>query len=106
MCDGVQFDDRSPVLYLVWDAISGEPLFGERKPYRSRDDLVPLLERVKDMDVPVIAAVTDKETGLVPAIEKVFPPSALSVLSYPLPEELCQTSAGRKERPTGQRAAS
>jgi hypothetical protein len=21
MCDGVQFDDRSPVLYLVWDAL-------------------------------------------------------------------------------------
>ena len=22
MCDGVQFDDRSPVLYLVWDSLS------------------------------------------------------------------------------------
>lgn len=73
MCDGVQFEDRSPVLYLVWDAISGQPLFGERKLYRGADDLVPLLERVKAMDIPLIGVVTDKEKGLVPAIERVFP---------------------------------
>jgi len=73
MCDGVQFDNRSPVLYVVWDAISGEPLFGERKLYRGEDDLVPLLKRVQAMDVPVIGAVTDKETGLVPAVQRVFP---------------------------------
>jgi hypothetical protein len=73
MCDGVQFDERSPVLYLVWDALSGEPLFGERKPYRGEDDLVPLLERVKAMGLPVIGIVTDKEKGLVPAVKRVFP---------------------------------
>lgn len=73
MCDGVQFDDRSPVLYLVWDAVSGQPLFGERKPFRGEDDLVPLLERVRAMDVPVIGVVTDKEKGLVPAVKRVFP---------------------------------
>jgi hypothetical protein len=73
MCDGVQFDDRSPVLYLAWDARSGAPLFGERKVYRGEDDLVPLLERVRRMDVPVIGVVTDKEKGLVPAVKSVFP---------------------------------
>ena len=73
MCDGVQFDDRSPVLYVVWDARTGTPLFGERKPFRGENDLVPLLERVRRMDVPVIGVVTDKETGLVPAVERVFP---------------------------------
>lgn len=73
MCDGVQFDAHSPVLYVAWDARSGTPLFGERKPYRGEDDLVPLLERVQRMDVPVIAVVTDKETGLVSAVERVFP---------------------------------
>lgn len=82
MCDGVQFDERSPVLYLVWDAISGEPLFGERKPYRSEADLVPLLERVRSMDVPVIGVVTDKEKGLVPAVARVFPE---------VPYQYCQT---------------
>ena len=73
MCDGVQFEDRSPVLYLAWDATSGTPLFGERKPFRGADDLVPLLERVRDMGVPVLGIVTDKEKGLVPAVERVFP---------------------------------
>lgn len=73
MCDGVQFDDRSPVLYLAWDARSGTPLFGERKLYRGEDDLVPLLKRVRDMGVPVIGVVTDKEKGLVPAVKAVFP---------------------------------
>lgn len=73
MCDGVQHDNRSPVLYLVWDAISGEPLFGERKQFRGEQDLVPLLERVRSMNVPVIGAVTDKEAALVNAISHVFP---------------------------------
>ena len=73
MFDGVQFDERSPVLYLAWDAISGQPLFGERKTLRSQRDLVPLLERVRAMDVPVIGVVTDKERALVPAVEEVFP---------------------------------
>lgn len=82
MCDGVQYDERSPVLYLVWDAISGQPLFGERKPYRGENDLVPLLERVRAMDVPVVGVVTDKEKGLVPAVERVFPD---------VPYQFCQT---------------
>ncbi len=73
MCDGVQFEDRSPVLYLAWDALSGEPLFGERKLYRGAEDLIPLLEGVRDMNVPVLGIVTDKEKGLVPAVEHVFP---------------------------------
>lgn len=73
MVDGVQFDARSPVLYLAWDAISGTPLFGERREFRGAEDLCPLLERVKAMDVPVIGVTTDKEKGLVPAVETVFP---------------------------------
>jgi len=82
MCDGVQFEDRSPVLYLAWDALSGTPLFGERKPFRGADDLVPLLERVRAMGVPVIGVVSDKEKGLVPAVQRVFPD---------VPYQLCHT---------------
>lgn len=81
MADGVQYDSNSPVLYLVWDALSGEPLFGERKLFRGADDLIPLLERVKAMGVPVIAAVSDKEKGLLPAMSAVFPD---------VPHQLCQ----------------
>jgi hypothetical protein len=81
MADGVQFDANSPVLYIVWDAISGEPLFGERKPFKGAADLVPLLERVKSMGVPVIGAVSDKEKGLLPAMQEVFPD---------VPHQVCQ----------------
>lgn len=81
MADGVQFDSVSPVLYVLWDSLSGEPLFGERKMFRGEDDLVPLLQRVKAMDVPVIAFVSDKEKGLVPAVQAVFPE---------VPHQLCQ----------------
>ncbi|MFQ5601603.1 MAG: transposase [Candidatus Krumholzibacteriia bacterium] len=81
MADGVQFDSTSPVLYLVWDAISGEPLFGERKAYRGAEDLVPLLQRVEALEVPVIGAVSDKEKGLLPAVAQVFPD---------VPHQLCQ----------------
>ena len=82
MADGVQFDPHSPVLYVLWDAISGEPLFAERMEYRSAEDICPLLERVKAMGVKVIGIVSDKEKGLVPAIAKVFPD---------VPHQFCQT---------------
>jgi hypothetical protein len=82
MCDGVQFDHRSAVLYLVWDALSGTPLFGERKAYRSEGDLVPLLERARAMEVPVVGMVTDKEKAMVAAVQKVFPE---------VPYQFCQT---------------
>ncbi len=81
MADGVQYDNTAPVLYLVWDALSGTPLFGERKAFRSKEDLVPLFERVKAMEVPLIGIVSDKEKGLVPAIVEVFPEA---------PHQLCQ----------------
>lgn len=82
MIDGVQFDEHSPVIYLVWDALSGEPLFAERRAFKGADDLRSLLLRVKAMDVPVIGVVSDKEKGLVPAVLEVFPD---------VPYQFCQT---------------
>ena len=73
MIDGVQFDDRSPVLYLVVDTLSRTPLFAERHTVRSAEGLRPLLERLKAMDVPIKAFVTDMEKGLVPAVRAAFP---------------------------------
>ncbi len=82
MVDGVQFDDRSPVLYLCWDALSGSPLFGQRMQDRDTDALSGLFQRVKGMEVPVLGVVTDAEKGLVPAVRKVFPQ---------VPHQLCHT---------------
>ena len=73
MVDGVQFDDRSPVLYLCWDAKSGTPLFGERLTARDGHTLSNLLHRVKRLEVPVRGIITDAEKGLVPAVAAVFP---------------------------------
>src|SRR5690606_1277114 len=73
LIDGVQYDDCSPVLYIALDANSGTVLFAERHDARSAAALTALLERVKALDVPVHGIVSDKETGLVPAIQAVFP---------------------------------
>lgn len=81
LIDGVQFDEHSPVLYVVTDTLSHTTLFAERHEVRSAAALTPMLERLKAMDVPVIAFVTDKEKGLVPAIRKVFPK---------VPHQFCQ----------------
>jgi|SRR5580658_1105081 hypothetical protein len=82
MVDGVQFDDRSPVLYMCWDARSGIPLFGERLEARDAAALKQFLRKVKRMGVPVLGVVTDGEKGLVPAVQAVFPE---------VPHQLCQT---------------
>ncbi len=82
MLDGVQFDDRSPVLYLCWDALSGTPLFGQRLEKRDARALSNLLLRVKRMGVPVRGITTDAERGLVPAVCHVFPE---------VPYQLCRT---------------
>ena len=79
--DGVQFDSCSPVLYVIRDAISGEILFSQRSILRGEEDLARLLEKVKNMNIPIIAIISDKETGLLPAIKKVFPN---------VPHQLCQ----------------
>ena len=82
MVDGVQFDNRSPVVYVGWDALSGTVLCSERQPFRGQRDLEPLLMRIKEMGIKVLGVVSDKDTGLVPAVEKVF---------KEVPHQLCQT---------------
>ena len=81
LIDGVQFDEHSPVLYVVTDVISHTTLFAERHAIRSAEALHPLLERLKAMDVPILAFVTDKEKGLVPAVHAAFPD---------VPHQFCQ----------------
>lgn len=79
--DGVQFGEGDPVLYLIIDAISKRPLFGKELFCRSAEDLVPFVRQLKEIGVPILAAVSDKEKGLVPAIEEALPGT---------PHQLCQ----------------
>jgi hypothetical protein len=82
LVDGVQCDDKSPVLYVGWDGRSGTPLFGERLAKRDTDAVSGMLRRVKKMNVPVLGIITDGEPGLVTAANRVFPE---------VPQQLCQT---------------
>jgi len=74
--DGVQFGEGDPVLYLIIDALSRRPLFGKELLCRGADDPAPFIAQLKEIDVPIIAVVSDKEKGLVPAIEKALPGTA------------------------------
>ena len=79
--DGVQFGEGDPVLYLIIDAISKRPLFGKELFCRSAADLVPFIRQLNEIGVPILAAVSDKEKGLVPAIAEALPGT---------PHQLCQ----------------
>jgi hypothetical protein len=49
--------------------LSGLPLFAEEKICRGEADLVPFIAQLKTLDVPILSVVSDKETGLAPAIK-------------------------------------
>lgn len=71
--DGVQFGEGEPVLYLIMDALSRQPLFGKEFMARSAADLVPFIAQLKTIGVPLIAVVSDKEKALLPAITEALP---------------------------------
>jgi len=71
--DGLQFGEGDPVLYLVIDALSRLPLLGREMFCRSADDLVPFIAQIKEIGVPLLAVVSDKEKALVPAIAEALP---------------------------------
>lgn len=75
--DGVQHDDRSPVLYVQREVLSGEVLYAERRLARATQDLVPMLARTRelarDIGVPIVGIVSDKERSLVPAVAEAYP---------------------------------
>ena len=79
--DGVQFGEGEPVLYLIVDVLSRQPLFGKQMLCRSADDLVPFIRQLKEIGVPIIAVVSDKEKALVPAIAEALPS---------VPNQFCQ----------------
>ncbi len=90
--DGVQFDSTSPILYVVRDVISGEILYSQRMVLRGKDDFVPVLQKVKkqleDLGVKIEGIITDKEKGLVPAVQEVFPDTPYQWCQYHYLEKL------------------
>jgi hypothetical protein len=71
--DGVQFGPGESTLYIIIDALSRRPLFAKEMKCRGAKELAPFIAQLKELDVPLIAVVSDKEKGLVPAIETALP---------------------------------
>lgn len=80
--DGVSFDDTSPALYVLRDTISGRILYSERTPRKDAEYLRLLLRKVKDIGVPIVGVVSDKEQCQVLAVELELPG---------VPHQYCQT---------------
>lgn len=66
--DGITFGGGESVIYLIMDSLSGLPLFGREMAVRGKDDLVPFIAQVKQLGLPIIGVVSDKEKGLATAI--------------------------------------
>jgi hypothetical protein len=71
--DGVQFDETSPVLYVLRDSLSRRVLYAERVPNRDAAHLRPLLKKVKDIGVPITGVISDNEKALVVAVRDELP---------------------------------
>ena len=79
--DGLQFGEGDPVLYLIIDSISNQPLFGQEMLCRGAAELVPFIAQIKELGLPILGVVSDKERALVPAIAEALPG---------VPHQLCQ----------------
>jgi hypothetical protein len=71
--DGVHFDDTSPVLYVLRDTISRRVLYSERLFKADTARLCLVLRKVKDIGVPIIGVVSDKEQTQVLAVAQELP---------------------------------
>ncbi len=108
LIDGIQFGTGEAVLYVIIDAISRRPLFAEHKICRAASDLVPFIQQLTDLDIPILAVVSDKEKGLVPAIKKALPecPLQFCQLHYlkrvaaPMEEDLATLNSEVRETET------
>lgn len=80
--DAVQFDETSPALYVLRDTISERVLYSERTHRKDAEGLGDILRKVKDIGVPIVGIISDKEQSQLVAVEKVFPG---------VPHQYCQT---------------
>jgi hypothetical protein len=71
--DAVFFDSTSPGLVVLRDTISKRILYSERLLKRDTEQLRLLLKKVKDIGVPIVGVVSDKEQAQVLAVEKELP---------------------------------
>lgn len=71
--DAVHYGSGEAVVYLIIDGLSGIPLFGFETVVRGKIELVPFIRQLSTLGLPIIGVVSDKETGLAPAIAEALP---------------------------------
>lgn len=79
--DGVQPEKGNETLYLVRDVLSGRVLEGENLLSSAASEIGRLLARVKELGIPVVGVVSDKQESILRAIQQEFPG---------VPHQVCQ----------------
>lgn len=103
--DAVRFDDHSPRLYVFREVISGEILVAARVEVASRVALSQLLAPIREIGVPVVGTICDKEESLLGAFQDVFPEAKHQIcqahyvmnLVKPMSSELTSMNEGVRE---------
>lgn len=79
--DGVQPEKGNETLYLLRDALSGRVLEGENLLSSGAAEIGALIARVKQLGVPILGVISDKQESLRLAIERELPA---------VPHQICQ----------------
>lgn len=79
--DGIQPEKGNETLWLFRDVRSGRVLLARNLLSSSRDELAPLIAEIKQIGVPILGVISDKQASLCLAIEKELPN---------VPHQLCQ----------------
>src|SRR5262245_28928528 len=79
--DGIQPEKGNETLWLFRDVLSGRVLVARNLLSSSNEELAPLIAEVKELGVPVLGVISDKQSSICLAIEKELPG---------VPHQLCQ----------------
>jgi hypothetical protein len=79
--DGIQPDKGNETIYLVRDVITGRLLAAENLQSSETTTIQALLQPIRDLDVPVLGAISDAQKSLLQAIEALWPD---------IPHQVCQ----------------
>jgi len=71
--DGVKPEWSNETLYILMDVQTGRVLHTAKLRSSAKEDIVPLLEKVKAMELPILAVVSDYQKSIGLAVAKVFP---------------------------------
>jgi hypothetical protein len=79
--DGIQPDKGNETVYLVRDVLSGRVLAAENVRVSDTPTITALLQPIRDLQLPVIGAVSDAQESLLQAIASLWPA---------IPHQVCQ----------------